>query len=63
MSPNFLLFLQSMLISLQIVNAGLASVTHNAALTLAVGALVGGMQFFIQNVGNKTVPPPEPKAK
>ena len=57
MSPTMILFLQSMLITLQIVNAGLATITGlPVAVPLVAAAVVGGFQFFVQNVGNLTQP-------
>lgn len=59
MNTTALLALQSMLVSLQIINAGLGSLAHAPAwLSLVIAALLGGGQFFVQNAGNKTVPPP-----
>lgn len=58
MSPTTILFLQSMLITLQIVNAGLATITGlPVAVPLVAAAVVGGFQFFVQNVGNLAQPP------
>ena len=58
MSTTLILFLQSMLISAQVLNAGIATITHNAAAALIAGAVVGGFQYFVQHVGNQTVPAP-----
>ena len=61
MSITALLALQSGLVSLQIINAGIGSLTHIPSwLPLVIAAVVGGGQFFVQNAGNKTVPPPPP---
>ena len=58
MTPTTILFLQSMLITLQIINAGLATITGlPVAVPLVAAAVVGGFQFFVQNVGNLTQPP------
>lgn len=56
MKPNTILLLQSLLITAQTINAGLAAVTHNAVLALVVCAAVGGFQFFVQHIGNQTQP-------
>ena len=60
MSPILLMALQSGLVTLQIINAGLATVHASPVLALIIGAVVGGVQTFVQNMGNKTVPPPPP---
>jgi len=56
MNTTLLLFLQSMLVTIQVLNAGMAAVFHNEAATLVVGAVAGGLQFFLQHVGNQTEP-------
>lgn len=62
MSTTTLLALQSALVSLQIINAGLGGLAHIVPgwLSLVLAAVVGGGQFFVQHVGNQTVPPPPP---
>lgn len=58
MSPTLILFLQSLLIMLQMANAGLATIPHMpVAVPLFAAAVVGGFQFFVQNLGNLTRPP------
>ena len=57
MSINTILLLQSIAITLQTINAGLSGVVHNPVLSLMVAAIVGGYQFYIQNVGNQAMPP------
>ncbi len=58
MSPTVILFLQSMLITLQIVNAGLATIPGlPVAVPLVAAAVFGGFQFFVQNLGNLSMPP------
>lgn len=57
MSQTTIMFLQSMLAALQVVNAGIASVTHSALVALLLGAVVMGIQVFVQAMGNKTVSP------
>jgi hypothetical protein len=57
MSPTLILFLQSLLIMLQMANAGLATIPHMpVAVPLFAAAVVGGFQFFVQNLGNLTQP-------
>ena len=58
MSPTLILFLQSLLISLQFINAGLATITGlPVAVPLMVSAVVGGFQYFVQHAGNLAQPP------
>jgi hypothetical protein len=57
MSPTTLLLLQSMLITLQTINASLGVVIKNPAISVVVAAAIGGFQYFVQNVGNKATPP------
>jgi hypothetical protein len=63
MSPTTLLLLQSMLITLQTINAALGTIVQNPAISLVIGAVIGGFQYFVQNIGNKTVPPPMAQPK
>ena len=64
MSPTVLLALQSLLVSLQIINVGLtgglAGVHINPLISLVSAAIVGGLQSFVQHAGNQIVPPPPP---
>ena len=61
MSTTALLGIQSLLVSLQIINAGVGSIAHAPSwLPLVIAAIIGGGQFFVQNTGNKTIPPPPP---
>ena len=62
MSTTVLLALQSGLIFLQLVNAGLPALGAHVPgwLTLVLAGAVGSGQFFVQHVGNQTVPPPPP---
>jgi hypothetical protein len=58
MSSTMILFLQSLLITLQMINAGLATIPNMPiAVPLFSAAIVGGFQFFVQNLGNNTPPP------
>ncbi len=56
----WILALQSFLTFAQVVNAGIASVTHDLLVTLLVGAFVAGLQVFVQHIGNQSVPIPIP---
>lgn len=57
MNPVTLLALQSLLVSLQIANVGLGAFQElSPAVVLVSSAVVGGLQFFVQHVGNKTFP-------
>jgi hypothetical protein len=63
MSTTMILFLQSLLISLQMINASLGVVIKDPAISVIAAAAIGGFQYFVQNVGNKMVPPPAPQPK
>lgn len=64
MNPTVLLGLQSFLITLQMLSAGLSAVEHAPAwIPLVVAAFIGGCQFFLQHVGNQFTPPAESKAQ
>jgi hypothetical protein len=57
MSTTKILAIQSALVSLQIINAGIATIPHMPPIVpLIVASLVGGGQFFVQHVGNSTEP-------
>jgi hypothetical protein len=57
MKPTVILALQSALVSMQIINAGLATIPNMPpTLPLMVAAVVGGLQFFVQHVGNQAQP-------
>ena len=61
MNPNTLLLLQSLLISAQMINGSVAALEHVPPIvTIFLSALVGGLQFYVQHVGNQIVPPPPP---
>lgn len=58
MSSTMILFLQSLLITLQMVNAGLATIPNiPVVVPLVASAVIGGFQYFIQHLGNLSVPP------
>lgn len=57
MSQNTVLALQSFLIFLQIVNAGIASTIHDQLVSLVLSAAVGSFQYFVNHVGNQTISP------
>lgn len=56
MSTNTILLLQSLLIFLQMINGAIATVTQNATIALLIGAFVGAFQFYVNHLGNQTVP-------
>jgi hypothetical protein len=58
MSQNNILALQSLLQTLQIVNAGLATIPHIPLwVPVLSAAVLGGLANFVQHVGNQSVPP------
>jgi len=57
MSQNTILALQSFLIFLQIVNAGIASVVKEPLVSLVLSAGVGSFQYFVNHVGNQSISP------
>lgn len=58
MSSTMILFLQSLLITLQLVNAGFATIPDIPAIVpIVASAVIGGFQYFIQHLGNLSVPP------
>ncbi len=58
MSQNQIALLQAVLIFFQLVNAGLAGLAHiNPIITIILSAFVGGMQAFMQRLGNQSVSP------
>lgn len=62
MKPQNLMLLQALFVTGSIVNAGLATVTHNPVATLLAGAVMGGFQVYLQLLGNAAVPPIPPPA-
>ena len=60
MSTDRLLLLQAIFVTLQIINAGLAGILPHspvgAFIQLVVAAVVGGFQFYLQNLGNQALP-------
>jgi hypothetical protein len=58
MSQNTILLLQSLLIFLQVVNGAIGTLTHNATIAVLVGAFVGSLQYYVQHIGNASIPPP-----
>jgi hypothetical protein len=57
MKQNTVWVLQSIGIGLSVVNAGVATVTHNALIALLVGAVAAGFSAYAQHLGNQSVPP------
>lgn len=56
MSQNKIVLLQSIGIFLQLVNAGIGTATHNATLTLLIGAGVAAYQYYTNHLGNQSIP-------
>jgi hypothetical protein len=64
MSANTVLLLQSMLITLQMVNAGIATIPSvPTAVAVIASAVVGGFQFYVNHLGNQIVPPSPPASR
>lgn len=60
-NPTLALLIQTILVFAQMVNGGLAVVEGVPAwLTIVLSAVVGAGQFFVQHLGNQSVPPPKP---
>lgn len=58
MTSITILFLQSLLISLQVINAGISTLTGLPPIVpFLISAVVGGFQYFVQNLGNMSMPP------
>jgi hypothetical protein len=56
MSPNMMLVLQSVGVTLQMINAGLSGIVHSPAASLVISATIGGYQYLIQHLGNQVDP-------
>ena len=56
MSPNILLVMQGIGLSLQMINAGLSGIVHSPAASLVISATIGGYQYIVQHLGNQTQP-------
>ena len=58
MSQNTIALLQSVLVFLQLVNAGLAGLAHvNPIVTIILSAAVGFLQTYLQRLGNQSISP------
>lgn len=58
---TWLIVLQGIGVTAQLINAGIGTVTHNSAVVLIVSATVAGYQFILQHLGNKMVPTQDQK--
>lgn len=58
---TLLTLLQGLGITLQMVNAQIAVLTHSTVEALLIGAVIGGYQYVIQHLGNATPVAPAPK--
>ena len=56
MKPSTLSAFQAILSGLQVINAGIAGVTHNPTVSLILGGVVMGFQVYIQKMGNESIP-------
>jgi hypothetical protein len=55
-TTNTLRLLQSLLIILQVINAGLATMHVSPSVALVLGAVLGGLQFYVHStVGSDVV--------
>jgi hypothetical protein len=62
MSQNTILLLQSILIFLQMVNAAIGTSLHLAPeWSVIVAAGVGAFQYYVNHLGNQSVPAVQPK--
>lgn len=58
MSQNLILLLQSLLITLTMINMSIAVLApRSPAIHIVFGAVVAGFQFFVQRIGNQSIPP------
>jgi hypothetical protein len=53
---TWLLILQGLGVTLQLINAQIAVLTHSATVALIVSAVLAGYQFVLQHLGNQTPP-------
>lgn len=61
LSPLLTLFLQSLLVTLQIINAAIATLEGvPVVLVVSLAAVLGGFQFFVQHLGNGMTPAAKP---
>lgn len=44
-------------------NGALGTIIKDPVISAIIGASIGGLQYFVQHIGNKTVPPPAPQIK
>ncbi len=56
MTRNTILILQAAGVTVQTVNAGIATVLHDALLTLVVAGVAAGYQFYVHQLGNQMEP-------
>ena len=58
MKQTTIAFLQSLLVFLQIANAGIATVTKNPLVALLLTAFLGALQFYLNALGNASITEP-----
>ena len=51
---TWLLILQGIGVTAQLINAQIAVVTHSATIALTVSAILAGYQYVLQHLGNQT---------
>lgn len=56
MKPNTIVLLQSIGVTVQTINAGIATVLHEPIVTLIVAGVAAGYQFFVAHLGNEMDP-------
>ena len=57
---DWLLVFQAAGVTAQLINGQVGVLTHNAAVALIIGAVLGGFQYAVQHLGNQTpVEPPK----
>jgi hypothetical protein len=56
MSPNTILILQAIGVTVQFINAGIATAVHNPVVTLVIGGVAAGFSMLVQHLGNQTDP-------
>lgn len=60
MTQNTISILQAIGISVQIINAGIATKIHDSLISLIVAGIAGGYQYYVQHLGNASTPPEPP---
>lgn len=53
---DWLILLQSLAAAMQVINAGIAAVTHVAWIALLIGGICAAFQTAVQHIGNNITP-------